>query len=221
MVCRIQSRLQIENEHTHSAEGSPKLCRVILFVTSSTHLFLAQTARYLEQRDANMHSAAKAQIKECYEKNKSGDPQFRSLTTSMKTRLRSTVGEIYWRKAHDYLDHFLKQKKEAHQKEISARVQQQSQVQQLPTYDSHVPLLSSTRIPPPPYPSRLLSMPPDSSNHSSVKSPPPPPLKRFPCPCRGFLTLRTRLFRFPSRSLPAHPLTLSGCLPQPHCLQLR
>jgi hypothetical protein len=152
VVCRIQSRLQIENEHTHSAEGSPKLCRVILFVTSSTHLFLAQTARYLEQRDANMHSAAKAQIKECYEKNKSGDPQFRSLTTSMKTRLRSTVGEIYWRKAHDYLDHFLKQKKEAHQKEISARVQQQSQVQQLPTYDSHVPLLSSTRIPPPTVP---------------------------------------------------------------------
>ena len=57
-----------------------------------------------------MHVAAKAQIKECYEKNKSGDPQFKSLTISMKTRLRSTVGEVYWEKAHDYLDHFLKQR---------------------------------------------------------------------------------------------------------------
>ena len=54
-----------------------------------------------------MHPAAKAQIKECYEKNKSGDPQFRSLIKSMKTRLRSTVGEIYWKKAQDYLDYFL------------------------------------------------------------------------------------------------------------------
>jgi hypothetical protein len=63
--------------------------------------------KYLEQRDPNMHAAVKAIIKECYEKNKSGDPQFRSLTTSMKARLHSTVGELYWKKAHDYLDHYL------------------------------------------------------------------------------------------------------------------
>ena len=50
-----------------------------------------------------MHAAAKAQIKECYEKNKKGDPAFMSLTTSMKARLRETVGETYWKKAHDYL----------------------------------------------------------------------------------------------------------------------
>ena len=66
--------------------------------------------RYLEQRDVTMHANAKSQIKECYEKNKAGDPEFRSLTTSMKARLRATVGETYWKKAHDYLDHFLKQK---------------------------------------------------------------------------------------------------------------
>ena len=67
-------------------------------------------SRYLEQRDVTMHANAKSQIKECYEKNKAGDPEFRSLTTSMKARLRETVGEIYWKKAHDYLEHFLKQK---------------------------------------------------------------------------------------------------------------
>ena len=54
-----------------------------------------------------MHVKAKAQIKECYEKNKTGDPNFRSLTTSMKARLRQTVGETYWKKAHDCLDRFL------------------------------------------------------------------------------------------------------------------
>jgi len=57
-----------------------------------------------------MHIKAKAIIKECYEKNKSGDPNFRSLTNSMKECLRQTVGETYWKKAHDFLDHFLKQK---------------------------------------------------------------------------------------------------------------
>lgn len=94
-----------------------------------------------------MHAAAKAQIKECYEKNKSGDPQFKSLTISMKARLRSTVGELYWKKAHDYLDHFLKQKKELHQKGINESAQQQGQLQQ----QSRVVLPPSThRVNPPP-----------------------------------------------------------------------
>ena len=67
--------------------------------------------KYLEQRDLDMHTRVKAQIKECYLKNKQGDPNFKSLTTSMKARLKQTVGDAYWKKAHDYLDHFLKQKK--------------------------------------------------------------------------------------------------------------
>ena len=113
-----------------------------------------------------MHAAAKAQIKECYEKNKSGDPQFKSLTISMKARLRSTVGELYWKKAHDYLDHFLKQKKELHQKGINESAQQQGQLQQ----QSRVVLPPSThRVNPPPlYASWSLNLPPPSSNRSSI-----------------------------------------------------
>ena len=57
-----------------------------------------------------MHQKGKAQIKECYEKNKNGDPEFKSLTGSMRFHLRNTVGERYWKKAHDYLDHFFRQK---------------------------------------------------------------------------------------------------------------
>ena len=107
-------------------------------------MFIRVLMKYLEQRDPNMHAAAKAQIKECYEKNKSGDPQFRSLTTSMKLRLRSTVGELYWKKAHDYLDHFLRQKKEAHLKDMNDRAAQGLQ----PT-SSTTSTHRSTGIPPP------------------------------------------------------------------------
>lgn len=58
-----------------------------------------------------MHRTVKALIKECYEKHKSGDPQYQSLAISMKARLHATVGETYWKKAHDYFCHFLAQKK--------------------------------------------------------------------------------------------------------------
>jgi len=59
-----------------------------------------------------MHQKAKARIKECYEKNKNGDPAYKSLTQSMRARLRFTVGEKYWKKGHDYLDHFFRQRQE-------------------------------------------------------------------------------------------------------------
>jgi len=79
------------------------------------------TIRYLEQRDLNMHVKAKAQIKECYEKNKIGDPNFRSLTLSIKTRLRQTVGEAHWKKAQEYLDGFLKHKQQTRLEDQSSK----------------------------------------------------------------------------------------------------
>mmetsp|Transcript_25309 Transcript_25309/g.41120 ORF Transcript_25309/g.41120 Transcript_25309/m.41120 type:complete len:82 (+) Transcript_25309:316-561(+) len=68
-----------------------------------------------------MHSRAKAEIKMCYEKSKSGgDPMFESLTTSLEVRLRYTVGERYWKKAHDYLDLLVKQNKGSKKKQRSS-----------------------------------------------------------------------------------------------------
>ncbi len=71
--------------------------------------------RYLELKDAEMHARAKQVIKECYEKNKRGDAAYKSLTHSMKSQLRATVGETYWKKGQITLiryslDHFFKQK---------------------------------------------------------------------------------------------------------------
>jgi len=59
-----------------------------------------------------MHTKAKAVIKECYERNLARDPNYPSLVHSMKTRLRETVGEQYWKKAEDYLNYFLRSKRE-------------------------------------------------------------------------------------------------------------
>ena len=75
-----------------------------------------------------MHALAKAKIRECHEKNTSGDPQFRSLTTSMKAHLRSTVGEIYRKKAHKHRDHILKQKNKRDQLQCQVQHQQQQQM---------------------------------------------------------------------------------------------
>jgi len=73
-------------------------------------MFTRVLMKYLEQRDPDMHAKAKQQIKECYERNKMGDPAYKSLTQSMKARLKVTVGDDYWRKAQSYLEHFFKQK---------------------------------------------------------------------------------------------------------------
>ncbi|EJK72621.1 hypothetical protein THAOC_05830, partial [Thalassiosira oceanica] len=46
--------------------------------------------KYLWLRDREMHTRAKAQIEEYYEKNKQGDPNFESL-------MKRTVGDAYWK----------------------------------------------------------------------------------------------------------------------------
>ena len=91
-------------------------------------MFTRVLMKYLEQKDPSMHSRAKVVIKECAERNKNGDPQYASLTTSMQTRLRNEVGEVYWKKAEDYLNHFLKQKlRQAQVKQAQAAAAKQQQ----------------------------------------------------------------------------------------------
>ena len=56
--------------------------------------------RYLKPRDADLRARAKQVIKECYERYKGGDVAYKPLTHIMKSQLRATVGETYWKKAH-------------------------------------------------------------------------------------------------------------------------
>lgn len=73
-------------------------------------MFTRVLMKYLESKDAAMHQQAKQVIKVCAERNKQGDPKFASLTSSMREQLRQVVGEQYWKKAEDYLKHFLQTK---------------------------------------------------------------------------------------------------------------
>jgi hypothetical protein len=82
-----------------------------------------------------MHDVAKAKIMECYDKNKSGDPEFLPLTSSMKEHLRSTVGELHWKKAHDHFDRILKQKNERVQQQSPAQHQQLQHMVLFPSTD--------------------------------------------------------------------------------------
>lgn len=73
-------------------------------------MFTRVLMKYLEQKDPAMHARAKSVIRECAEKNKAKEAGYESVTASMQARLRSTVGEPYWKRAETYLNHFLKQK---------------------------------------------------------------------------------------------------------------
>jgi len=91
--------------------------------SSALGFFPSYSDRYLERRDSKMHLLAKAQIKECYEKNRAGDPAFRSFLTSMNARLRATVGDVYWKKSHAYVERFIghKQAKKSQSSSSSSR----------------------------------------------------------------------------------------------------
>lgn len=73
-------------------------------------MFTRVLMKYLEQKDPAMHVRAKSVIRECAEKNKANESGYESITATMQSKLRATVGEPYWERAESYLNHFLKQK---------------------------------------------------------------------------------------------------------------
>ena len=92
-------------------------------------MFTKVLMKYLEAKDPSLHQRAKLVIKTCAERNKAKDPEYKSLTAAMQTKLRECVGEVYWKKADEYLKHFLrskmKEKVEREQRAVAARQQQQ------------------------------------------------------------------------------------------------
>ena len=63
--------------------------------------------KYLEQKDQSMHARAKEVIRDCAKKNKEGNPAYSCLIASVQSHLKQLVGEIYWKKAEDYLRQYL------------------------------------------------------------------------------------------------------------------
>jgi len=91
-------------------------------------MFTKVLMKYLEQKDPQMHARAKEVIRECAEKNKKKEQGYESVTASMKTRLRTTVGEQYWKRADSYLTHFQEIQR---QKKLKQYQEQQKQQQEL------------------------------------------------------------------------------------------
>ena len=67
--------------------------------------------KYLEQKDPDLHIKAKLVVKECAEKNRQKVAGYESVTAAMQNRLRSVVGEAYWKKSQDYMRHYAEQAK--------------------------------------------------------------------------------------------------------------
>jgi hypothetical protein len=81
---------------------------IYIYIFISSLLFLSF------QKDKRMHHQAKIIIKDCAERNKRQEPGYESVTESMKRRLKELVGDHYWKKANDYLIHFIEQKRRQH-----------------------------------------------------------------------------------------------------------
>mmetsp|Transcript_33755 Transcript_33755/g.48876 ORF Transcript_33755/g.48876 Transcript_33755/m.48876 type:complete len:704 (-) Transcript_33755:316-2427(-) len=115
-------------------------------------MFTKVLMKYLENKDPELHARAKIVIKDCAEKNKAKDPAYKSLTTAMQKRLRECVGEIYWKKADDYLKHFLKtkieqQKKQRQKEEIerhAAREAEKARLAKMSAHNAQPPSTSSS-----------------------------------------------------------------------------
>jgi hypothetical protein len=61
----------------------------------------------LEQKDRDLHLAAKAIIRDCIQRNKRHEPGYGSLTSSIRVSLKDVVGRTYWRRAESSLGHVL------------------------------------------------------------------------------------------------------------------
>lgn len=85
-------------------------------------MFTRVLMKFLETKDPAMHQTVKAIIKDCAERNKRQEKGYESVTEKMKERLKPAVTDAYWKRAEQYLAHFLAQK----QKAGAVRQQQQA-----------------------------------------------------------------------------------------------
>jgi len=57
--------------------------------------------QYLTRVDPKLRIEAQNALKECHLKNRSGDPNYKSLVDSIETRVRSAVGNKHWDRAKE------------------------------------------------------------------------------------------------------------------------
>ena len=97
--------------HVHSSSNSTS-------TNSSNSLDVQQKKRFLlfikilfkslEQAPPELRDVAKAIVSDCTRRNRLGDPSYVPLMDAIDRRLRGHVGEVHWRRAHMYMQHFMK-----------------------------------------------------------------------------------------------------------------
>jgi len=123
--------------------------------------------KYKEQKDSNMHARAGTIITECYNRHKQGDPAYASLELATQPKLRETLGPVYWKKAEDHLNHYLRKKQEAAGASQGQTVKAAAPGVTAPVAQQHHPGASHppqrTRFPHPSAPAATGIQPPSSS----------------------------------------------------------
>ena len=79
-------------------------------------LFVKILFKSLDQSNettSEIRENAKMIIADCTRRNRLGDPDFDPLMDAVDRRLRRHVGEVHWRKAHMYMQHYIRREQQA------------------------------------------------------------------------------------------------------------
>jgi hypothetical protein len=76
-------------------------------------LFIKILFKSLDNEETETKDAAKTIVADCTRRNRLGDPQYVPLMDAIDRRLRGHVGEVHWRRAHMYMQHYMNRDKRA------------------------------------------------------------------------------------------------------------
>ena len=70
-------------------------------------LFIKILFKSLGREETETREVAKTIVADCTRRNRLGDPQYVPLMDAIDRRLRRHVGEVHWRRAHMYMQHYM------------------------------------------------------------------------------------------------------------------
>jgi hypothetical protein len=74
-------------------------------------LFIKILFKSLDNASPDVRDTAKTIVSDCTRRNRLGDPDYTPLMDAIDRRLRGHVGEVRWRRAHMYMQHYMKKEK--------------------------------------------------------------------------------------------------------------
>lgn len=119
---------EIRDQRCNSFSSSSRQMSETLLQKKRFLLFVKILFMSLEQSaDSETREKAMDIISDCTRRNRLGDPAFSPLMDAVDQRLRGNVGESHWRRAHGYMEHYLR-RQQMMMRPISLRPTQQAEV---------------------------------------------------------------------------------------------